>query len=267
MPIRLLLPLSVACLALAWPGSSAAATQVAFLRPVEDVSLPFWCDWGYDWDERCYHDDTARLAIGGDVDKVWRSALRFSLAALPPGAGVQEARLGVWYDGTCVDRYGGHRPCDGRSWSVDAHAILDPDWVHEREVAFDPNAAARAALPAGAGPQWVVLDISDLVAAWASGEAANAGVLLKLSDAQEDFLGSGPSVPSSSFRATELRPWLEIAYVEPGVRASARMPASERVPPRPNHRSRAPARRRSRGEQGVLPRGARGARARAERRE
>jgi hypothetical protein len=40
--------------------------------------LPFWCDWGYDWAERCYRLDGAWLGVGGgEPDKVWRSALRF----------------------------------------------------------------------------------------------------------------------------------------------------------------------------------------------
>jgi hypothetical protein len=214
MPIRSLVVLTLACLGLGSPAPSSAAASVAVLRPVEDLALPFWCDWGYDWDERCYRYPSPRLSVGGDVDKVWRSALRFSLAALPPGAGVQEAQLGVWYDGTCVGQYGGSRRCDGRPWTVDAHAILDPDWLHEREVAFDPSVVGRGVLPARAGPQWLVLDVTELVAGWASGEATNAGILLKLADAQEAFLGSGPMFPSSSFGAASLRPWLEVAYVD-----------------------------------------------------
>lgn len=215
MRIRSLIVLALGCLSLGAPAHSSAAASVLTLRPAEDVSLPFWCDWGYDWDERCYHDDSDRVSIGGDVDKVWRSALRFSLAALPPGAGVQEARLGLWYDRTCVGPYGGSRRCDGRGWTIDAHAILDPDWVHEREVEFDSTVVARTVLPANAGPQWLILDVTELIAAWAWGEAPNAGILLKLADAQEAFLGSGPKLPSSSAGAASLRPWLEVAYVAP----------------------------------------------------
>ena len=49
----------------------APASGGSFLRsPLEDVGIPFWCDWGYDWDERCYRDDTARLPVGGVDDKV-----------------------------------------------------------------------------------------------------------------------------------------------------------------------------------------------------
>jgi hypothetical protein len=215
MRIRPLILLALACLALVAPAHSSAAASVALLRPAQDLSMPFWCDWGYDWEERCYRDDSARLPVGGDVDKVWRSALRFSLAALPPGAGVQEARLGLWYDGTCVGRQGRTRRCDGRSWTLDAHAILDPDWVHEREVAYDWTILARGLVPASAAPQWLILDVTELVAAWSSGEATNAGILVKLADTQEAFLGSGPSFPSSSYGEALLRPWLEVAYVAP----------------------------------------------------
>jgi hypothetical protein len=203
-------------LVLASPAAAPGATRVAVLGPVEDVSLPFWCDWGYDWDERCYQDNGARLPIGGDVDKVWRAALRFSLAGIPAGSGIQEARLGLWYDRTCVGNRGATRPCDGRSWALEARAILDPDWRHEREVLFDFGVAGATVQPAGAGAQWLVLDVSDLVAAWAAGEAANAGILLKLTDAQEDFLGSGPALASSSFGVPSLRPWLEVVYNESG---------------------------------------------------
>jgi hypothetical protein len=54
--------------------SPAPAAGGAFSRPpVEDVGIPFWCDWGY---ARCCRDDTARLSVGGVDDKVWRAALR-----------------------------------------------------------------------------------------------------------------------------------------------------------------------------------------------
>ena len=79
------LSLLAACLC---PPPAAAGS---FARaPLEDVGFPFWCDWGYDWDERCYRDDIARLPVGGVADKVWRGAVRFSLDALPGGARANE---------------------------------------------------------------------------------------------------------------------------------------------------------------------------------
>src|SRR5712691_10860521 len=95
--------LLVVIAALVFAGTAHAVdVRVVTLQPVEDVSLPFRCDWGYDWDERCYRDDSERLSIGGDRDKVWRAALRFDLGALPPDATVVGGELRLYFDGTCV---------------------------------------------------------------------------------------------------------------------------------------------------------------------
>ena len=153
--------------------------------------------------------------VGGDANKVWRAALRFSLAGLPPGAGVQEARLGVYHDGTCVGPYGADRRCDGRAFTVDAHALLTADWYSEREVEFDRAPLARALVVDSTVSGWLIWDVSDLVAAWLAGEAEAAGILLKLVDAEESWGGSGPKPPSSSSPVVSRRPWLEIAYVAP----------------------------------------------------
>jgi hypothetical protein len=200
---------------LAVPAAASAPAAVVRLAPAEDVSLPFQCDWGYDWDERCYHDDSDRLPIGGDVDAVWRAALRFSLASLPSGAGVQEALLGVYHDGTCLGTRGAVRRCAARPFTVEAHAIVDPDWTHEREVAFDPTPLARATLSDPRAPGWLILDVSELVAAWAAGEAPVAGIVLQLPVAEERLGGSGPKPASSSFPVASQRPWLEVAYIPP----------------------------------------------------
>lgn len=89
--MRLVLSLLVA-LALAGAARAGAYRTVA-LPAAENVSLPYLCDWGYDWEERCYRDDFDRLELGGAADKVWRSALRFSLEGLPPSATVLTAEL------------------------------------------------------------------------------------------------------------------------------------------------------------------------------
>jgi hypothetical protein len=182
----------------------------AVIPPAEDVSLPYWCDWGYDWDERCYRDDGVRLAVGGDQDKVWRSALRFSAASIPPGATIATAELSLWYDGTCLAPRKTMRPCDGRAYEFAVHPIFTPSWYSEREVEVGPL-AATAFLPSFAGPRWLVWDITDLVAEWVSG-GANNGVLLKLVDGQEDFDTSGPLFPSSTYPSPSLRPRLTIWY-------------------------------------------------------
>src|ERR1044072_6231160 len=90
-------------LALGAAGASRASVlQTVSLPAAQDVSMPFMCDWGYDWEERCYRDDFDRLEVGGVDDKVWRSGLRFSLASIPQAATVVTAELWLWDDRTCV---------------------------------------------------------------------------------------------------------------------------------------------------------------------
>src|ERR1044071_1683948 len=78
--------------AAACAAPARATLETVVLAPADDVSLPFLCNWGYDWQERCYRDDLGRLEVGGAGDKVWRSALRFPLDGLPASATVVTAR-------------------------------------------------------------------------------------------------------------------------------------------------------------------------------
>ncbi len=63
--------------------------------------------------------------------------------------------------------------------------------------------------------QWVVWDVTDLVADWASGGLSNYGLLLKLVDGQEDYGSSGPLFPSSIYADASLRPKLTVWYFPP----------------------------------------------------
>jgi hypothetical protein len=208
--VKLLLVLLAA---LVFAGAARAAElRVATIAASEDVSLPFWCDWGYDWDERCYRLDGARLGVGGgEPDKVWRSALRFSTATIPAGAAVVTAELSLWYDGTCVAARKESRPCDGRGFDFGLHPIFTPRWFSEREVEYGPQ-VGFASLGAFAHAQWVVWDVTDLVADWASGGLANDGVLIRLADGQEDVAVSGPLFPSSRAADPSRRPRLTVWY-------------------------------------------------------
>ena len=124
---------SVLLVALALAGAAlvadvwAADVRVATLSPSADVSFPYQCSWGYDADERCYRDDSSKLPLGGSNDgaasKVWRAALRFPLAALPPGAVVLTAELALRYDGVCAAPRRRTRPCDGRGFEFEAHEV------------------------------------------------------------------------------------------------------------------------------------------------
>jgi hypothetical protein len=209
--------LLVVVVSLAFVGAArGAGVGVTTLTPVEDVSLPFFCEWGYDWEERCYRDDSARLSLGGEPGKVWRSALRFSLANVPDGAVVVTAELSLRYDDTCVAGRKRFRPCDGRPFDVEAHRILTARWSAEREVEFDPLASA-AALGANAQAQWVSFDVTDLVGDWHDGSAPNSGLLVKLADDEDAYDAPGPAFPSSTYPDPEVRPRLTVWWLRSAV--------------------------------------------------
>lgn len=190
----------------------ASDVHVLALAPAADVSFPFACDWGYDWDERCYRLEGERLGVGGgEPDKIWRAALRFSTASIPAGATVVTAELSLWYDATCVAPRRQSRPCDGRGFDFGLHPIFTPRFT-EREVEYGPQVGFASLEPLSC-PQWVVWDVTDLVADWASGGLENDGLLLKLVDGEEDFAVSGPLFPSSRFPSEAVRPRLTVWYV------------------------------------------------------
>jgi hypothetical protein len=200
---------SAAVLAAQAPAALSATLTV---RPAEDVGLPFWCEWGYDWEERCYTDDGPRLPVGGVDDKVWRAALRFSLAGLPPGATITSARLRAYHDQVCVAPRLRSVSCAGRTYTVDAHGIVSTDWYDEREPEFDETVLASTTLWGGPPPQWVSWDVTALARAWQSGAVPNAGILLKLAEEEEGYDVSGPYLPSSSYATWSLRPALVVGY-------------------------------------------------------
>ena len=212
---RIVLLVVVSLLAL--PSSGAARTYGApvfvTLRPVEDVSFPFWCDWSYDWEERCWWDDGDRLPVGGDSDKVWRAGLRFSLAGVPAGSTILDASITLRHDAVCLGPRKTTRSCRPRAYAIDLHPILTARWFSEREVEFG-ELVSSAVLPRATRPEWLSWDLTGLVERWIAGEPNN-GVLLKLADSEEDYDVGGPALPSSSFAVTGSRPALDIAYLPP----------------------------------------------------
>jgi hypothetical protein len=210
--VKLLPLLLVASVLAGTIAARADAYETVALPAADDVSLPFLCSWGYDWEERCYRDRLDRLELGGAGDKVWRSALRFSLDALPPSAMILTAELWLWYDGTCVAPRRRTIPCDGDGFGMEARPIYTADWYSRREVSFGPSISYAELEPAAAS-QWVVWDLTDIAADWFSGGAPNDGILLKLLDEQESYDVGGPALPSSRYADAELRPRLVVTYM------------------------------------------------------
>ena len=204
---------AILCAALCAAGGARAA--VVSIPPETDVGLPFWCDWSYDWESRCYRDKGPRLPIGGVDDKVWRAALRFSLAPVPAGAAISSAELSIYHDGTCVAPRLTVVPC-AVGYVVDAHRILSPPWSREREPDFDERVAGTDVVLAPDMPQWLRWDVTALVRAWQRETAANNGVLLKLQDGDEAYGSSGPYGPSATSPHVALRPRLVVHYAPGG---------------------------------------------------
>jgi hypothetical protein len=209
-----LLVLATVLIVAAAPAGAGQSTSVLVLPAAQDISLPFWCDWGYDWDERCYRDDGDRLPIGGDEDKLWRAALRFQTTALPSDARIVSARLRLFHDARCLGPRKTLRICGPGAYELEAHEILSADWFHERELELGPAITATE-IPSADVKQWLAFDLSELVADWVEGARPNRGVILKLDDAQETYGSGGPKPPSSTFADTTSRPRLVVTYVGP----------------------------------------------------
>lgn len=206
------LPLVFVLLALGLAGPAPAAAGTISIQPSADVGLPFWCDWGYDWESRCFRDDGPRLPIGGVDDKVWRAALRFPLTEVPAGATVTAAELRVYHDGVCVAPRRAAVPCVPPGSVIDAHRILTPSWFVEREPELDERVVDTAVVFSASEPQWLAWNVTQLVRSWHGRLAANHGLLLKLQDGDEDFGVSGPYGPSSSYPDAGLRPRLVVSF-------------------------------------------------------
>lgn len=196
------LPLVVAALVFCASSSASQGAQLVRLAPTQDVSLPFWCEWGYDWEERCYRDDGDRLPVGGDEDKVWRAALRFATSRIPTGAKVVNATLRVFHDGRCLAPLKTQRTCAPRGYELEADPILSPNWFAERELDVG-GAMAVAELHDASQPQWLAFDLTALVAEWVAGGQRNSGVLLRLDGKRRELRRQRTEHPVLELRATQ----------------------------------------------------------------
>lgn len=200
--------LVVTALAAAW---QARAAERVTLPAAASVSFPFGCDWGYDWDLRCFRLRGDRILLGGAGDKIWRGGVRFDLRGVPPGTRVTAAEAWLWFDGSCFDARDRVDACPVQTFDIVAHALWG-DWFREREPDFDEDPVAVGTLEAGEGAQWVALDLAPLVTDWLGG-LRNDGVLLQLDGTQEPRDGGGPRLASSDEPRPELRPRLEVSFV------------------------------------------------------
>jgi hypothetical protein len=199
-------------------GAAPATTSTLSVPASADVGFPFWCDWSYDWETRCFRDDGPRLPIGGVDDKVWRSGLRFSLAGVPPTATITAAELRVYHDGLCVAPGASSAPCVAPGAVIDTHRILSPSWFREREPDLDERVLDTAVVFSAPDRQWLAWNVTALIRSWHVGLVPNNGLLLKLQDGDEGYGVPGPHAPSSSYPDPALRPRLVVTYEATGTR-------------------------------------------------
>lgn len=196
--------------ALAFSPAARADAWTVELAAADDVTLPFGCLWGYDFDTWCHPVGGPRLLVGSVDDKIWRALLRFDVASLAR-APVDYAVLWLWFDGTCLNSRGLVDDCPARSWELYAQAVIDPARLRPRDPV--PGAAeAFADLELGDGPQWVAFDVTSLVRRWHAGDG-NHGLLVRAGEADESSSEGGPRFAATEEALPSLRPRLEVSVV------------------------------------------------------
>jgi RHS repeat-associated protein len=159
-----------------------------------------------------------KLYIGTTATERWRTAVKFNLGDVPPGANVTDARLKLYYGGSCVPPADGI--CKPLSAKLDAHRITDP-WSEastSAAIVFDatPVASLDFTTIADADVQWLSWDVTATTRDWLSLEQSNNGLLLKRET--EPPSSSGPAVFSRRYTTEpSLQPKLEVTYSGDGV--------------------------------------------------
>jgi YD repeat-containing protein len=163
----------------------------------------------------CKGTTPTRLNLGGGSAETWGSALKFDLSAIPAGASITDADLGLFFDGTCI---GNTTPCGGNSHQIRAYRMQTP-WdptVRTNQLSYNATQLSSFTLPVDATPQWMTWDLTGTVVSWFSGALDNHGVFLKRSN--EALSTSGPRPPGKRYTVeASVLPRLEVTWSGDGV--------------------------------------------------
>ena len=150
------------------------------------------------------------ISIGSDATSTYRAAMQFDLAAVPAGAQITGAVLGLYFDRMCLITTGS--PCD-QDHVIDLHR-MSSQWSRWRtfdQLTHEAAVTSSYTLPRRAPVGWMTWSVTGLVSAWLNGTQPNYGVLLKR---RTEVLGSnGPRFGAESL-ATE--PKIDVTYTVTG---------------------------------------------------
>ena len=160
----------------------------------------------------------AKLYVGTTATERWRTAVQFDLGDVPVGANVTDARLKLYYGGSCVPPADGI--CKPLSARLNAHRITKPWSTTSTSGALEFDSAPVSSLDfttiADADVQWLSWDVTATTRGWLADNQTNNGVMIKRET--EPLSSSGPAVFGQRYTyEPSLQPKLEVTYSGDGV--------------------------------------------------
>lgn len=155
----------------------------------------------------------------GSGTATWRGAMQFDLSPVPAGAAVTDARLGLFFERSCITVSTSW--CNGTDHTVNLHRMTNA-WTRQSvtsEIAFDPAVLSSVTVPYDAPRQWFAWPMTATVANWLAGTQPNHGLIIKRNT--EAVGTSGPAFPGSRFTAEpSIQPKIDITYTSDAVELS-----------------------------------------------
>jgi RHS repeat-associated protein len=194
------------------------------LRPDTKAGLDAYLTWRSDMIDCTNRGALDRLKVGTDAVSIWRPLLNFDLSDIAPDVAISDATLSLWHPDATTSALtvrahrltgnwqegSGTSSCtgDGATWYETTGGV---SWA-QNGGDFDPTVTSSLTIPNGSPAGWSQWSLTSLAQQWASGSAANMGLLLKLDD-ETLVAGKSADFYSSDFAvAPTLRPKLSVTY-------------------------------------------------------